>query len=165
VLGDSITAIGVEAFRVDECAGTGNPNLQSITIPASVKKIGYYAFNSCNKLSEVHIADLAAWCNIEFDGADANPICYDHAFQKYAHHLYLRNEEIHDLVIPEGVTRIQEALFAGCADFTSVTIPNTVTEIGSKAFKACTGLKTVVIPKSVTKIAQDAFDETVQLIR
>lgn len=164
VLGDSITAIGVEAFAVDGWKDTGNRNLQSITIPASVKKIGFHAFYSCDKLTEVHIVDLMAWCNMEFDGEHANPFGFDYRFPKHVHHLFLGKQEIHDLVIPEGVTRIPKALFAGCADFTSVTIPSTVTAIDADAFYGCTRVKMARIPDSVHQIGKNAFDGITNLI-
>lgn len=164
VLGDSITAIGVEAFAVDGWKDTGNRNLQSITIPASVKKIGFHAFYSCDKLTEVHIVDLMAWCNMEFDGEHANPFGFDYRFPKHVHHLFLGKQEIHDLVIPEGVTRIPKALFAGCADFSSVTIPSTVTAIDADAFYGCTRVKMARIPDSVHQIGKNAFDGITNLI-
>ena len=158
VLGESVTKIGKGAFE----RGGGRmyenglaQNLQSITLPASLREVGWHGFSGVNTLKEVHISNLAAFCNIDFD-EDANPL-------NLAHHLYLGDEEIHELVIPEGVTRIRKRLFFGCADFTSVTIPDTVTEIGAEAFKGCKGLKTVVIPDSVTKIGKEAFDSTIRL--
>lgn len=159
VLGESITKLGVGAFN----RGGGKmyenglaKNLQSITLPASLKEVGWHGFYGVSTLKEVHISDLAAFCNVNF-AEDGNPL-------NHAHHLFLGDEEIHDLVIPEGVTRIQKRLFFGCADFTSVTIPDTVTEIGVEAFKGCAGLKTVVIPDSVTKIGKEAFDSTINLV-
>ena len=159
VLGESITKLGVGAFN----RGGGKmyenglaKKLQSITLPASLKDVGWHGFYGVSTLKEVHISDLAAFCNVNF-AEDGNPL-------NLAHHLYLGDEEIHDLVIPQGVTRIQKRLFFGCADITSVTIPDTVTEIGVEAFKGCTGLKTVVIPDSVTKIGKEAFTDTINLI-
>ena len=71
----SVTSIGDYAFL--GCSG-----LTSVTIPNSVTSIGENAFSGCNGLTSVHISDIAAWCNIEFDNYDSNPL-------GYAHHLYL----------------------------------------------------------------------------
>ena len=154
ILGESVTSIGVEAFMRDGWHETGNPKLQSITIPNSLKKIGWHAFYCCDNLNEVHIADVAAWCNIEFDGDAANPLgCTTHTTTR----LYLGDQVLRDLVIPEGITTIKAGLFFGCVDIKSVTIPNTVTKIEAYAFYGCKGLKTVVIPDSVTEIGEYAF--------
>jgi hypothetical protein len=94
---------------------------------------------------------LAAWCNISFTNAQANPL-------NRAHHLYLNGEEVKDLVIPESVTDIGAFAFEGCSGLTSVTIPNSVTSIGNSAFYSCTGLTSVTIPNSVTSIKPYAFE-------
>ena len=56
---DSVTSIGDYAF--DRCYG-----LKSITIPKSVTSIGAYALSVGMSSINVHITDLAAWCNINF---------------------------------------------------------------------------------------------------
>ena len=89
---DSITSIGDRAF--DSC-----DLLTSITIPDSVTSIGSYAFYGCESLAIVYITDIAAWCNIEFIGSRANPLDVNNKANK----LYLNDEMITDLVIPDGV--------------------------------------------------------------
>ncbi len=140
---DSVTSIGYSSFY--HCSG-----LTSITIPDSVTSIGFSAFDGCHGLTEVHISDLAAWCDIAFSYSDSNP-CY------YAHHLFLDGEEITDLVIPDGVTRIGNYAFYDCSGLTSVTIPDSVKSIGNDAFRNCSGLRSVTIPDSVTSIGFDVF--------
>ena len=61
------------------------------------------------------------------------------------------------MTIPEGVTKIWNVAFSGCANLTSVTIPEGVTEIGSSAFEGCANLTSVTIPEGVTKIGFRAF--------
>ena len=113
-------------------------SLTSVTIPNSVTWIESNAFSGCTSLTSVHITDLAAWYNIYFVNDSANPLYY-------AHHLYLNNNEITDLVIPNSVTSIGNYTFIGCTGLTSVTIPNSVTSIGNNAFNGCTGLTSVTI--------------------
>ena len=81
-------------------------------------------------MTSVHISDITAWCNIDFDDCYSNPLYY-------AHHLYLNGEEVKDLVIPNSVTSIGGSAFEGCSSLTSVTIPNSVTSIGTWAFRDC----------------------------
>jgi len=142
---DSVTSIGERAFYY--CTG-----LTSITIPDSVTSIGEYAFEGCTGLTAVYITDLAAWCGISFNGYEANPLYYAHNY------LYLNNELVTELVIPEGVTIIGDWAFYNCTGLTSVTIPDSVTSIGERAFYNCTGLRSVTIGNGVTSIGQDAFD-------
>ncbi len=137
---NSVTSIGDYAFR--GCSG-----LTSITIPNSVTSIGNQAFYGCRGLTSVHITDLAVWCSITFHD---NPLWY-------AHHLYLNEEEITELVIPNSVTSIGGGAFSNCSGLTSVTIPNSVTSIEYEAFSGCTSLTSVTIPNSVTSIGYRAF--------
>ena len=139
---NSVTSIGSDAFY--GCTG-----LTSITIGNCVTSIGEGAFSGCTELKEVHISDIAAWCNIEFSG-DANPLYY-------AKNLYLNSELITDLIIPDGITDIKDETFLGCSSLTSVTIGNCVASIGKGAFKDCTGLTSVTIGNNVTKIGNEAF--------
>jgi hypothetical protein len=115
-----------------------------------VTKIGSYAVYGCSSLTKVNISDLSAWCNIYFAGSYSNPLFY-------AKHIYSNNEEIQDLVIPEGVMKIGLLAFSGCCGLISVTLPSSVTEIGSYAFLGCSGLTSVTIPSSVTEIGSYAF--------
>ena len=126
---NSVTSIGLGAFA--ECS-----SLASITIPNSVTSIGEYAFSMCSNLAEVHISDIVAWCKLNFITTDSNPLYY-------ARNLYLNNELVIDLVIPDGITSIGKDAFRGCSCLESVTIPNSVTSIGSCAFYDCSSLMSV----------------------
>lgn len=64
------------------------------------------------------------------------------------------------IVIPEGVTSIEDGAFYGCS-LTSIEIPNSVTSIGDWAFTDCTGLTSVQIPNSVINIGSWAFSECI----
>ena len=142
-ISEGVTSIGSKAFKLNQA-------LSSITIPSSVTSIEGDAFDYCSKLKSVHISDLAAWCNISFGNYKSNPLYY-------GPRLYLNDQEITDLVIPEGVTSIGNYAFSGCSGLTSVDIPNSVTSIGHSAFRNCSSLTTVTIPNSVTSIGDYAF--------
>ena len=120
---------------IGSCAFYRRQAVTSITIPSSITSIGWSAFFDCTGLTRVTITDLAAWCNIDID-FNSNPL-------HYAHHLYLNDTEVTDLVIPDGITKIDGFAFYGCVDLTSVTIPNSVTSIGEGAFMDCSQLSSV----------------------
>jgi len=62
------------------------------------------------------------------------------------------------IVIPNGVTSIDDYAFKDCSKLTSVTIPDSVTSIGAYAFEDCSGLTSVTIGNGVTSIGFDAFN-------
>ena len=137
----------VEAGAFYECTG-----LTSVNIPNSVTTIGEKAFYGCKGLRTVYITDLAAWCNISFEGFMSNPLTCDAE-------LRLNGTTIRNLVIPEGITTINDLAFASYSYLWSVSIPNSVTSIGDGVFEGCTGLTSVSIPNSVTSIGSYAFNE------
>ena len=78
--------------------------------------------------------------------------------------VYLNNQLITDLVIPECVTKIADGAFSGCTSLTSVTIPNTVTDIGDGAFGSCLSLTSIKIGNSVKNIGREAFLHCYKLV-
>ena len=174
-IGNSVTEIGIRAFLRCALTSLTIPNsvnniceeafydcsgLTSVTIGNSVSKIGNDAFYNCKKLTSVHISDLEAWCKITFVifdnyispmGMYSNPL-------RYAHHLFLNGEEIHDLIIPNTITSIKDYSFYNCDALSSVTIPSSVTSIGNNAFSGCDGLTSVDIANSVKSIGENAFN-------
>ena len=144
----NVTGIGQSAFS--QCS-----NLQSVTIPASVKTIGSSAFYNCNAIKSVYVASLDAWFKTTLTGAITS-----------SHDLYANNQKVTSLTIPSSITSIGMHLY-GVTSVTSVTIPNTVTTIGSQAFAGCsnlatvnmgTGVKTAItIPESVETLGGSAF--------
>ena len=123
IIPDGVTTIGNYAFY--NCSG-----LTSVNIPNSVTAIGNKAFYDCFGLKSVHISDIASWFGIKFGNNYSNPL-------SYAKRLYLNGKEVKDLVIPDGVTTINNWTFYKFSGLTSVTIPNSVTSIGSWAFFIC----------------------------
>lgn len=104
----------------------------------------------------MHISDLSAWCKIQFEVNSSNPL-YN------AHHLYINENEVTNLVIPNNITSINNYAFNGCNGLTSVTIPNSVTDIGWSAFANCSGLKSVNIGNRASRIGSFAFSNCIGL--
>ena len=119
--------------KIDNYAFYGCSRLTSVKISDSVTSIGISAFGSCNNLKTVYITNVATWCNIDFKHDYSNPLYY-------APELYLNNELITELVIPDGVTTIPKRAFHRQSSITSAVVPNTVTTIGYYAFNMCTNL-------------------------
>ena len=145
VIEKGVTSIGYQAFY-------GCNFLQSVIIPDSVTSIGNDAFYNCTSLTSVYINDIAAWCNITFWGffSRSNPLTY-------AKNLYLNNEIVTDLIIPDSVTSIGSYAFYDCTSLASITIPDSVTSIGDLAFCGCTSLTSATIGNSVTSIGEYTF--------
>ena len=143
IIPNGVTSIGVDTFR--GCGG-----LTSITIPNSVTYLNGNAFYGCNILQDIYITDIAAWCKIAGLG---NLMYYGSNTKK----LYINNELVTSIIIPDSVTSISSGAFRNCTELTSVTIPDSVKSIGDYTFFGCTGLTSIIIPHSVMSIGYDAF--------
>lgn len=78
----------------------------------------------------------------------------------------INKNHIHDencLIIPEGITEIEDYAYSGRNDITCVVIPNSVTSIGNCAFEYCTSLERVTIGNGVINIGERAFDSCEKL--
>lgn len=142
IISQSVKTIAKEAF-------SGCISLKSIYIPTTLKSIDWNAFRGCDRLERVNISSLKAWCNIDFN---SNPL-------EYAHHLYIKDFEIRNLVIPNGITSIKKCAFDGASSIISVQFPKDINSIEAYAFRGC-GFSEISIPNTVTSIGEGAFNRT-----
>ena len=141
-IGNSVTTIGNRTFAYCD-------SLTRVTIGNSVTAMGNDAFYSCDSLASVYYTgDIANWCAIDFVKYSSNPLSNGADF-------YINNEKVVDLVIPNGVQKINDYAFCG-ASFDDLTIGNSVTTIGDSAFSDC-GLISITLPDSLTTIGNSAF--------
>ncbi|MBR6229677.1 MAG: leucine-rich repeat protein [Eubacterium sp.] len=53
-------------------------------------------------------------------------------------------DTIRELVIPEGITEVEEGAFRGCSRLSKLTIPASVKKLGNYAFSSCDELETIL---------------------
>lgn len=166
IIPGSVTSIGKSAFY--HCT-----NLASITIPESVTSIGDHAFFYCSGLSSITIPNSVTRIEFEaFTGCSgvtsvrvesSNPV-YDsrnncHAIIETRSNTLLYG--CRNTIIPNTVTSIGSAAFAGCDRLTSIEIPDSVTSINDEAFESCTGLTSVtVLATTPPALGSMVFDDT-----
>ena len=172
-LPDSVRKIGSEAF-------SGCGSLTGITLPARLNSLGENVFYGCVNMTSVTIPDgIDSWdfnagafvgCKslerIIVSGSNPDLAVIDSMLLSADGRkllLYPPGLAADSCRIPDGVTRIGNWAFAGCANLAAVTIPDSVTEIGSSAFRDCTGLTSVTVPDSVTEIEYSAFRDCTAL--
>ena len=127
-------------FTVTSVAASGFEYFYSVKkfeLPNTIKTISDRAFYYCNFATEIAIPE-----SVTTIGNEAFYGC-----------------KIAEAIIPNGVTKINNAVFRHCSNLSNVVIPNTVTSIGNFAFNYCTSLTEIELPESITSISDYAFSE------
>lgn len=139
----TVTTIGESAFY-------SNKTITRTEIPPTITRMEKDAFGSSGSKNNIYITDLARWCAIDFANDGANPL--------YARiPLYLNEELVSELTIPQGVTVINNFAFVRCKSLTKLVIQADAPSIDRHAFYNCTSLTSVEITGHVTKIDSSAF--------
>ena len=133
---DGVTALGSNSMQMAE--------FTSVTIPASVRSINSYAFNS-SAIESVTFNGVPSF-GTEFED---NALPGAGAFSSCENLTTINN-------FPQSVTKLPNNLFSGDVSLKTFTIPDDVTEIGNSAF-ANTGITKIEIPAGVTTIGRGVF--------
>ena len=148
-MGYTVVEIGTSAF-----CGTA---LTSVTIPASVTKIGNDAFSNCGNLTSIEIPNSVTTIgNNAFRGAGLTSLTLGNSVTRIGASAF-QFCPLKSLVIPNSVTRIGPSAFGNCDVLTSLTLGNSVNYIDYSAFAKCSGLTSIEIPNSVISIGNYAF--------
>ena len=173
-LPSTITSIGSGAFL-------NNYSLQSITCNATTPpSLGENAFNhNISTTVKVPLSSIAAYRQAEgwknftnYYGGEviADGITYridENDAMVAAAEATLTEANIPSSVEFEGnqypVIKINDRVFSGNTNLTSVTLPESLTTLGDRAFYTCKSLKTIKIPSGVTAIPDYCFNHCLSL--
>lgn len=190
--------VGSYTFTVDSIADDACSscyNLTSITICEGVRKIGKRAFYSiswnrvnyikipkslefindqafeCMIPAKVYLADIASWCKVKCYN---NPLSYDSRYGTDVCLIYVGEDRVYDLFIPETVSQIFYNSFDGSV-LNSVSFPGTIKNAAGfngslikhvyfnegvdtiSGFNSCQNLTTVSLPRSVSVLDKASF--------
>ena len=142
---------------IGQTAISSCPNLKTLSLPSTLTHIDPFGlFWHCPNLTTITVADdnptfasignciidkttktLIAGCESSVIPADGSVTAIDRgAFQSI---------ELTELVIPEGITDIQNSAFRYCRQLTSVVIPSTVKTIDREVFAGCHALTSLTV--------------------
>lgn len=161
IMPDGLQVIGEFAFWA--CY-----NLSEITIPAGVTEIADGTFMGCRSLAKVtflgpvtSIGETAFYDTRSLkhiDLPDSLTSLGSGAFkQSHRDGETDRSGGLEEIVLPAGLTKIEEDTFNGCYDMRSVHFLGKVTSIGDGAFCYTSSLLEIDLPESVCSIGKKAF--------
>ena len=150
-IGNSIKEINIGTFE-------GCINVQFVFIPDSVNCIYSSAFYGCLNLDFIRLPNNVTIEGSAFTNCN-NELHLDCSSLEITNGLVLANnrtsvisclDNIINVVVPDGVLKIESGAFGGCSKIESIYIPMGCKEIGCGAFYGCTKLKKIFIPNSIT---------------
>lgn len=120
VVPELITEIAPQAFRGAE--------VETVSLPSTLEKIGWSAFEGCAYLSDIAIPEGVTVIEREaFSGCASL-------------------ETVH---LPLTLTEIEDWAFESCGSLEHITVPEGVLRIGCAAFSYCDSLTSVVLPSTI----------------
>ncbi len=105
IISEGITEL-VAAFQSCE-------NLETVSLPSTLKTIGESAFSGCIKLSEINLPDGLVSIG-------------DWAFYECG--------KLNNVVLPDGLINIGRSAFSNCSSIEKLIVPDSVMQIGKNAF-------------------------------
>lgn len=70
---------------------------------------------------------------------------------------------LEEVVLPEGLTTIEDEAFSYCTALRNITLPQTALNLGESAFHGCASLEAIVFPDSIELIPDYGFFDCVSL--
>lgn len=104
-----------------------NETLQEITLPSTVKKVGWACFLNCSNLKDVKLSE-----QLEELSDSCFALC----------------TSLDYVAFPQGMTKIGEQCFLYCKSLQSVQLPNNILKLENGCFAACYSLINVVLPEN-----------------
>ena len=146
-----VTAIGTEEWADWKAAFKGCSELISITLPSSLRQIGYDVFNGCVKLTSVNIYNVTriwhqAFYNcgeLHIDVVMPNATVVGSA--AFANSGITRVLDLGSITSLAGGWGANEGVFRKCKSLTVAILPETLTNIGIQVFAGCDALEALIV--------------------
>ncbi len=163
----------------------GNMSLQSVSLPSSLKEIGYRGLAALKNMTTLNLNkanNLKILKDLSLsENEGLTSITLPSSIQEFGKGV-LKNDK--NLVLaklnfdyeilpdstyencsklttvsalPSNLTKIGSNAYRGCLSLTKINIPSTVTEIGSRAFDNCRAFTSLVLPNGLEKIQEACF--------
>jgi hypothetical protein len=107
----------------------------------------------CTGLKKVNISNFEKWLCIEFKNEAANPL-------SLGHDLYINNEKVTTLTIPNCIEEIGKYVLEGCHNIKTIYLHDKIKYIADHAFANCKGITDVFCYAENVPSGQSFFDGT-----
>lgn len=177
-----VTSLNLDnAQTITDYAFYGLPDITEIYIPNTVTSIGANAFDKLEGLTTIRIANTTneienltvssdKLTKFKFDGTLEEYLNCDAVgsinwlYRKNGMHLYINDDELINLVVPDGTTSIRYNAFDNCSYLESVSLPESIVEINDSAFRNCVNISEINLPNNLLEISPYTFENCTKLV-
>lgn len=170
------------ATEIGEYAFSEWSQIEELTLPSSLIKIGRDAFERCGKIKQIHFSEgLQVIESYAFGSCPVDELNLPNTLTKIGGSAFSGFDQLVELNLPDSIVSIgsrafrdcssllsvklpthlkviSESLFSQCKALEQVQMPNDLEGIEGYAFLDCPNLKSITLPDSVKNIAPDAFE-------
>jgi hypothetical protein len=139
--------------------------METIELPATIKKLRPNTFEGCGSLIELDIpegidsipekcfkdCEALKYCNTPDTVVEMGPSAFENCIS------------LVNITLPDGMKSISYNCFKNCKSLLEVNIPSSVKVIGSSAFSDCDNLNIILLPNGLLKINGDCFSNCCSL--
>ena len=138
--GTGILSFDGEVTGIPSGFFSGNTGLREVYLPASVREIGYQAFQGCSTLLKVHLQE-----GVTSLGSEAFNGC----------------SSLREMPVPGTLTAMGSFVLRDCGLVKELVVPENVSSMGDYCLYGCTGLTSLsVLPDTPPSLGFRALDET-----
>ena len=181
---------GYEVTTIGHLAFSGCNNVTAITLPNTLKEIGFCAFKGTQityikipacvtELEHLDYSHVSAFSNcekletIEFsDGIKTIPeygVSYVSSLKKVilpsdlikiSARAFYQDYNLTEIEFPESLQEIKSGAFIGCDSLQHLDLKEGLTSIGEAAFSGCSKITSFVLPNTIKELGPSAFSGT-----
>ena len=156
----NLTSVSLtDGLKKIETSAFSGCNLDGLTLPASLTKVGANAFAENISLTDAVILGKTEFDSGTFKGCkNLVAVSFRNSIRVLPNEMFRECVKLQNIVFPTEVKKLGGYIFYRCNLLSEIVIPETVTEIGDYGF-AYTALQTVKIPNGMTEIGNWVFCE------
>lgn len=146
-----VTSIGTEEWSDWKAAFKGCSELESITLPSSLRQIGYEVFRGCVKLTTANIYNVTRIWHAAFFGCTELHIDVVMPNASVVGSSAFANSGINRVLDLGSITELRggwgadEGVFRKCKSLTVAILPETLTNIDIQVFAGCDALEALIV--------------------
>jgi len=156
IKGVPVTSIGEEAFEYGR--------FESISIPATVRKIENEGFRHCKNLKKITFEgnSVSIGSNVFFECVSLTEIRFPESAELNSSFLFYGCSKLQSVALPRTLNAVSPRMFGNCSSLKSIALPDGLSSIKEFSFYA-SGLESIRIPPDVLFVGDYAFAKCISL--